>query len=149
MRAFYHHRQSARLYWLAAIVVAVALLAVGFVVGKPLAFAPGVVIVGVVFALFSSLTIEASDQDLSWFFGPGVWRKSVERADIVSVAPVRNPWWYGWGVHLTPRGWLYNVAGLDAVEISLSDGRTFRLGTDEPQALARALVPHATLKGGA
>jgi hypothetical protein len=67
-------------------------------------------------------------------------RKSIEREAIMGVTPVRNPWWYGWGIHLTPRGWLYNVGGLDAVELALSNGRTLRIGSDEAAALARALM---------
>ena len=51
-----------------------------------------------------------------------------------------QPWWYGWGIHLTPRGWLYNVGGLDAVELALNNGRTLRIGSDEAAALARALM---------
>jgi hypothetical protein len=74
-----------------------------------------------------------------WFFGPGIWRKHIARGDIASVAAVRNPWWYGFGIHRTPRGWLYNVGGLDAVEIALVGGRTLRIGTDEPAALTAAL----------
>jgi hypothetical protein len=34
---------------------------------------------------------------------------------------------------------LWNVSGLDAIEFDLRSGRRFRLGTDEPEALARAL----------
>jgi hypothetical protein len=53
---------------------------------------------------------------------------------------VRNPWYYGWGVRLTPHGILYNVSGLNAVELLLDDGRRVRVGTDEPDALVRALA---------
>jgi len=52
---------------------------------------------------------------------------------------VRNKWWYGLGIRLTPHGWLYNVSGLDAIEIVRRSGKTFRVGTDEPKALAAAL----------
>ena len=53
--------------------------------------------------------------------------------------PIRIRWWYGWGIHLTPYGWLYNVSGLDAVAITLRDGRKFALGTDDPHALTTAI----------
>jgi hypothetical protein len=52
---------------------------------------------------------------------------------------VRNKWWYGWGIRLTPHGWLFNVGGLDAVELELASGRKFRIGTDEPQGLLNAI----------
>jgi len=89
--------------------------------------------------IFSVLTIEVTPSQLQWHFGLGVWKVYCPRADIASAVAVRNKWWYGFGAHHTSRGWLYNVGGLDAVEVALKDGTTFRLGTDEPQALARAL----------
>jgi|SRR5271169_3644923 len=57
--------------------------------------------------VFSSLTVEVSTKELSWFFGPGLWRKTIERDEIVSAVQVRHKWWWGWGIRLTPRGWLY------------------------------------------
>jgi len=89
--------------------------------------------------LFHSLTIEISNSLLIWKFGPGIFKKSIPLADIESARVVRNPWCYGWGIHLTPHGWLYNVSGLDAVEIQLKNRKRLRLGTDEPDALLRAI----------
>jgi hypothetical protein len=43
------------------------------------------------------------------------------------------------GIHLTPYGWLYNFSGLDAVAITLRNGRKFELGTDDPQGLVDAI----------
>jgi hypothetical protein len=57
----------------------------------------------------------------------------------VSVTPVRNRWWYGFGIRLTPHGWLYTVRGLDAIEVRLSNGRTFRVGTDDQATLVARL----------
>lgn len=68
-------------------------------------------------------------------FGIGVIRKKVRLPEIVGCEPIRHHWWYGWGIHLTPHGWLYNVSGLDAVTIALRDGRKFALGTDDPLGL--------------
>ena len=78
------------------------------------------------------ITIEAS-------FGPGIIRKRVRLAEIVGCEPIRVRWWYGWGIHLTPFGWLYNVSGLDAVGITLRAGRKFALGTDDPHGLTAAI----------
>lgn len=89
---------------------------------------------------FSSLTVEVTAEELTWRFGPGVFRGRVARTAILSATPVENPWWWGWGVHKTPRGWLYNISGLEAVEIVLRDGRMFRIGSDDSAGLARALV---------
>lgn len=89
--------------------------------------------------LFSTLTVEVDEENLAFFFGPGFLRRSLPLKSIRSFRVVRNPWWYGWGIHLTPHGWLYNVSGWEAVELELEDGRRLRIGTDEPQRLAQAL----------
>lgn len=89
--------------------------------------------------LFSSLKIEVNEANLVFWFGPGWWRKIIPLVEITSCKIVRNPWWYGWGIHMTPKGWIYNVSGFQGVEITLVTGKTIRLGTDEPQALAQAI----------
>jgi len=103
------------------------------------AMVPGLATLGLVGWLFRSLTVEVTDEEVSATFGTG-WRvKSVALDEISSVEVVRNRWFYGWGLKVTPHGMLYSVAGLDAVEIRLHDGTTFRLGTDEPYALREAI----------
>jgi len=96
-------------------------------------------IVLLVGALFSTLTIVIEDGTLRASFGPGLIGKKVGLADIVTVRPIPVRWWYGWGIHLTPHGWLYNVSGWKAVEITLRNGRRFCLGTDEPENLVKAI----------
>jgi hypothetical protein len=89
--------------------------------------------------LFYKLTITIEGQTLCASFGIGIVRKRVPLAQIVGCEPIRIRWWYGWGIHLTPYGWLYNVSGLEAVAIKLRNGRKFALGTDDPQGLAAAI----------
>jgi len=72
-------------------------------------------------------------------FGPGLIRRRIELDQVRAVWPVNNLWWYGWGIHLTPYGWLYNVSGLDAVAITLQNGKRFALGTDDPHGLVAAI----------
>jgi len=91
--------------------------------------------------VFSSLTVEVDNQELRWWFAPKMTSKRVKRADIVSVATVRNEWWRGWGIRWVRHGWLYNVSGRDAVEITLRNGRRVLIGTDRPAELALALAP--------
>jgi hypothetical protein len=100
---------------------------------------PGLIGLGLVGWVFSSLTIEVTDEELRASFGPG-WRiKRIKLRDIQSVERVRNPWYAGWGVRLLPRGLLYNVSGFDAVEVRMRNGTRFRLGTDEPERLEQAI----------
>ena len=88
---------------------------------------------------FYKLTIKIENETLRAAFGIGLIRKEVPLVEVASCEPFRIRWWYGWGIHLTPRGWLYNVAGWDAVAIRLRSGKEFALGTDEPQALVEAI----------
>ena len=97
----------------------------------------------VILALFYKLTITINAERLCACFGIGIIRKSVPLAEIAECEPIRIRWWFGWGIHLTPYGWLYNVSGLDAVAITLRDGRKFALGTDDPQGLVAA-IPHSS-----
>jgi hypothetical protein len=89
--------------------------------------------------LFSSLTVEISDGELRFHFGPGIWRKRFALTEVADADVTRSSWWEGWGIRITPRGMLYNVSGTDAVEIKLRSGQCFRIGTDEPEVLAQAV----------
>ena len=72
-------------------------------------------------------------------FGVGLIRKKVPVSEIAGSEPIRIRWWYGLEIYLTPDGWLYNVAGWDAVAITLRDGRKFAFGTDDPDGLVSAI----------
>lgn len=97
-----------------------------------------IVLVTVAF-LFSSLTVEVSESELRWHFGPGFWSYRLPLQDIETATVVRNRWWYGWGIRRGPGFRLYNVSGLDAIELRLKSGDVRRIGTDDPQGLAAAL----------
>jgi hypothetical protein len=89
--------------------------------------------------LFGTLTVEVAHGKVKCWFGPGLIRKEYSLTDVTGAEAVRNRWYYGWGIRYTPHGWLFNVSGLDAVEITLSSGRHFRIGTDQPVELERAI----------
>jgi hypothetical protein len=89
--------------------------------------------------LWSRMTIRIDSDRLRWSFGPGWPRFSLTLADIRSVETTRTTFWQGWGIHRTRRGWLYNIAGWDAVLVTRADGRQLLLGTDEPRRLQAAL----------
>jgi len=94
---------------------------------------------GVLAILFSSLTVKVTEQELVFYFGPGFWERRFPLDDIVSVEVVRNSALYGWGIRYTHHGWLYNVSGLDAVEVTVQGQEQLRIGTDEPERLKQAL----------
>ena len=89
--------------------------------------------------LFASLTVEVSGGEIRWYFGPGLWDYRLAFSDIEDVRIVRNTWLNGFGIRMRP-GWrLFNVSGLDAVELQLKNGDIRRIGTDDPKGLAAAL----------
>lgn len=103
----------------------------------------GIVIVSIVYLLIlnmSTLSIAIDKESLRWHFGVGFPKKTIQLDTINTVKQVRNKWYYGFGIRkLVSGGWLYNVHGLDAIEVVTKQGKKVRLGTDDPKGLARAL----------
>ena len=95
----------------------------------------------------STLTVSVGENTLSIRFGPvGLIRRSWPLQEIESVVPVTNPWYYGLGIHGTPRGVLYNVSGFRGIEVRLFSGTIFRVGTDEPEELSNAILQACSAK---
>ncbi len=100
----------------------------------------GLAAIFLIVGLFATLTVEVRDGLLKFHFGPGLIRKTLKISEIESCEIVRNPWYYGWGIHATSKGWIYNVSGFEALEIFMKDGRRLRIGTDEPEILRKVIV---------
>lgn len=99
--------------------------------------AGAVIIVLVLF--FSFLTVEIDEEEVRCSFWPGWVRKRFALSEIAGAAKVQNPWYYGYGIRRTPHGWMYNVSGPHAVELSFKSGKRFRIGTNEPDQLLSAI----------
>ena len=97
------------------------------------------IIMLIVLGIFSRLTVIVDDQMIKIQFGLRVIRKVFQLKEIEAYRVVKNPWYYGWGIRYTPRGWLFNVSGLSAIELQLTSGKRYRIGTDDPDNLAKAL----------
>jgi hypothetical protein len=134
----YQHTQRG-IWIMSALLVAAALD--GAIAWRSGQWSPVVVLIVLIAAavVFSSLTVEVSEKELRWHFGPGFWTYRLPLDQIQSVAMVRNQWWNGFGIRIGPGRRLYNVSGLDAVELRLKSGEIRRIGTDDPQGLAEAL----------
>jgi len=135
----YEHTQVG--YLIISVMAAVMVL-IGFVLAKAGInwIAIGVLVfIAVALVLFSSLTVVIWEEELEARFGPGPIRKRFKLSEIESCQVVKNHWYYGWGIRLTPHGVLYNVSGFHAVEIKLRTGKKFRIGTDVPQELEEAI----------
>lgn len=89
--------------------------------------------------LFATLRVVIDDEYVRLSFGIGLIRTKFAISEITSCEIVRNKWYHGWGIHYIGNGTLYNVSGLDAVEIVMGNGRKYRIGTDEPQKLLAAV----------
>ncbi|MCK5182289.1 MAG: MMPL family transporter, partial [Dehalococcoidia bacterium] len=111
----YEHTQVG--YFIIVAIVA-AMVAIGVIMtttGANLIAIAVLVVLAVALVLFPSLTVLISKEELLAQFGPGVIRKRFKLNEIESCQVVKNHWYYGWGIRLTPHGVLYNVSGFHAV----------------------------------
>jgi len=95
-----------------------------------------------ILASFVTLQVIIDGEYLRIKFGFGIFQKKFSLTDIMAVKTVKNHWYYGWGIRiwLWPKMWIYNVSGFDAVEIKLKNGKTYRIGTDEPEKLEQTIL---------
>jgi len=136
----YHHTQvgTAILATCAAVAVAGAVVA-WRISGQPATLIATLIVLAGICIVFHSLTVVVENGELRWYFGPGLWKYRLALDEIPSVTTVRNRWWNGFGIRKAPGFSLYNVSGLDAVELKLKSGEIRRVGTDDPNGLAAAL----------
>jgi len=142
MATIYKHTQFGTL-----LVTVIGILGLAVILFAPL---PGtgyiiVLLFLLALALFYSLTVEISDQYINLSFGIGFITKHFEIKDVRQVKPVKIRWYYGWGIRWIFDGWLYNVSGIDAVEIIMATGKKYVIGTDEPEQLVRAILSSSGL----
>lgn len=138
----YEHVQRG---WLRALLLAVAAGMAAFAVTvwqDDSGAAVGLVVVaGLMVVLsfcFVTLTVRDAGDRLTVRFGPLVlFRTSVRYADITHVEAMR-PKYFSWGIHWTPKGWLWNIHGLDSVQV-VAGRRKLLIGTDDPVGLAAFL----------
>ena len=105
----------------------------------PLAFLPALCIFLILPLIFASLTTQIDSNKITLKFGTGLIKKTIPLSNIESAKAVTNKWIYGWGIRITPHGWLWNIKGLEAVEITYKNGKKFRIGSGEPEALLKAI----------
>ncbi len=139
----YRHVQSSRWAWLISLVGLVGLI---WVAASPPATSGTTILATASFvllvatgAVISRLTSTVDARAVSATFGWGWPRRTIAIEEIVDVRKLRNSWWHGWGIRKVSRGWMYNIAGYDAVELELRGSRVFRIGTNEPDALLDAI----------
>lgn len=91
-------------------------------------------------SLFYRLKVDVNSNEIVLSFGIGVFKKRIDISEINSVETVTNKFLYGWGIRLTPHGWLWNIAGYDAVELSFKNSaKKFRIGCENSDELKAAI----------
>jgi hypothetical protein len=140
----YKHTQIGITILAVLAIVAALMIAISIFIDKvtpiwvPIAIIGFLVIIGV---LFGSLTVEVKAGKLRCWFGLGLIYQEFNLEEVTEVKIVKNPWFYGWGIRRVPEAWMFNVSGLDAVQMEFYSGKKFRIGTDEPRRL-EAVIRH-------
>lgn len=88
---------------------------------------------------FKSLNVTVTDTEILLKFGNWLEAKKISLSSVSECKETRMQPVAGWGIHWLGDGWLYNIYGLDAVELSLKEGGKVFIGTDEPDRLCDAI----------
>ena len=125
--------------------IAIAISIISLVVeGANQEFTRATILMMVVFALipflFGTLQTTVNDKEIQVKFGVGLIKKTIPLSSVKSMKVVRNKFIHGWGIRFTPHGWLWNIAGYDAVEFEIEGAkRKFRLGCKDPKEMIKAI----------
>lgn len=91
----------------------------------------------VVLLFFYKLVIEIDGTNISFKLGIGIIGKSYKLSEIESCTPVKDSFLNGWGIHKIRKGWLYNVSGFKAIELTFKNtDKVVRIGTNRPEEIA-------------
>jgi hypothetical protein len=135
----YRHEQVGTFYF--GLLAVVLVLCAFFVIDSHfslLALAIGaIVLIGGV--SFARLTTEVDARGVRWWMTFGFPSGSVTFEEIISAEIVSVTFLGGIGIHLTLRGWLWNVGLGNGVQIHRCDRMPVVLGTDDPEGLLEAI----------
>ena len=96
---------------------------------------------------FYQLTITVDNKQILLAFGIGLIRIRLYPAAILNVKRIKIPWFYGFGIRVVSKGMLYNVSGLNGVELNYveqkpgkdSKQKTVWLGSNDGYSLQEAI----------
>ena len=89
---------------------------------------------------FYKSTIYIDDTYIYFKLGIGIVAKKYLISDIQSCKSVRNNPLFGIGIRKIPKGWLYNVSGLRAIELTFKNKKSIvRIGTNQPDEIAETI----------
>jgi hypothetical protein len=104
-------------------------------------------VLGTAGTMMKSLTVTVDSTQISLKFGKNIVTKTFTLRDVESAKVIRTTPLQGWGIHWLGNGWLYNIYGLDAVEVRFTDRKRVYIGTDEPEDLTAAINQRIELFG--
>jgi hypothetical protein len=104
-------------------------------------------VLGTAGTMMKSLTVTVDSTQISLKFGKNIVTKTFTLRDVESAKVIRTTPLQGWGIHWLGNGWLYNIYGLDAVEVRFTDRKRVYIGTDEPENLTAAINQRIELFG--
>lgn len=138
----YQHTQNGYVILIALIAISVLFIIILTQTGLNLSILFIMALILFTLASFSTLQVIVDENHLRIKFGYGIFRKKFPLDEIASAKKVKNRWYYGWGIRVGfwPYMWIYNVSGLDAIEMVMKDGKRYRIGTDQPEELEHAIL---------
>lgn len=95
--------------------------------------------------LFFQMSTSVGNEKIKISYGIGLIKKSINLDTIEQIDIVRNKWYYGIGIRILTNGWLYNIQGLDAIELKLKKSNSIiRIGTADSNKLKREIESKIT-----
>jgi hypothetical protein len=90
-----------------------------------------------VLLVFFRLKVKVDDLGIHIVYGIGLVHILIKPEEINYVSVVKTPFTSGLGIRMTEKGMLYNVQGLDAVEISFFEGKSkiVQIGSNDAVSL--------------
>ena len=77
------------------------------------------------------MVIEIDENQISFKFGVGLFKRTYPINELISCSSVRSSLLSGFGIRKIANGWLYNISGLDAIELRFIDKKNgIRIGTN-------------------
>lgn len=94
-----------------------------------------------ILASFFTLTVKIDDKHVIIKFWYWIYSTKFSLEKIESEKRVKNHWFCWWGIRFWfwPNMKIYNVSGFDAVELTMKNWNIYRIGTDEPKKLEKAI----------
>ena len=90
--------------------------------------------------LFFQMRISVDNEKIRISYGIGLIKKIIDIHNIERIEIVRNKWYYGLGIRILKNGWLYNIQGLNVIELKLKNSKsTIRIGTADNKKLKKEI----------